>query len=293
MYLLHNASKLSTTKILNHNKSSQASSFQAGGPVLIVLAAGKGTRFGTDPKCIQPVAGIPLARRSIDAFSEISQAPAICIVGYRHEEVATALGDENIYVHSDNPTGGTGFAAFEAFCAPELLERNPLVVITMGDRIVPAEIYQVLWEMHCQGTKEATLTMLTAQYEPPRNLGKGRILRSEDGNIIAIREQKDIDAEPDSILRAEHMALTEGNCPLYMIRARTLHALLKNLTNDNAQQQYYLTDIVDAIIASDGEVRSITTKPGDPAYALLCADVTHADDLAKLEQIVLNSAGGF
>ncbi|MCL4853022.1 MAG: NTP transferase domain-containing protein, partial [Bryobacteraceae bacterium] len=57
-------------------------------PALVVLAAGKGTRFGADPKCIQPVNGKPLAAHSIDAFHEIAPAPAVCVVGYRKEDVA-------------------------------------------------------------------------------------------------------------------------------------------------------------------------------------------------------------
>ena len=61
--------------------------FPAGAAVaLVILAAGKGTRFGTSPKCVQPVRGIPLARHSIDAFRRLQPAPCICLVGYAHDE---------------------------------------------------------------------------------------------------------------------------------------------------------------------------------------------------------------
>ena len=76
-------------------------------PVLVILAAGKGTRFGQSPKCIQPVHGTPLARHSIDAFRAFCAAPVVCLVGYRHDEVSAALGPDNVYVRSDNPAGGT------------------------------------------------------------------------------------------------------------------------------------------------------------------------------------------
>ena len=87
-------------------------------PALILLAAGRGTRFGQLPKCVQPVCDLPLARHSIDAFRAFSEAPVICIVGYRQDEVMAAFGDDNVYVRSDNPTGGTAYAALEAIQRP-------------------------------------------------------------------------------------------------------------------------------------------------------------------------------
>ena len=259
-------------------------------PVLVLLAAGKGTRFGKDPKCIQPVYGTPLARHSIDSFRRVSPTPAICLVGHRHEDVAAALGKDNIYVLSENPTGGTAFAAFEAFCVPGLLEANPLLVITMGDRIVPPSVFLKLCETH-QAGDEATLTFLSAEYEPPRHRGKGRVMRAADSRVERLLEEKDILAEPDEGERERLLALTEGNCPLYVIRAATLHRHLATFTNDNAQGQYYLTDIVERVSREGGEVRTVTTTPASAEYDLLCSDVTHAADLALLEGMLSTARG--
>ena len=256
--------------------------------VLVVLAAGKGTRFGLAPKCIQLVHGTPLARLSIDAFRQLAPGPAICLVGYRHDEVSAALGADNIYVRSENPAGGTAFAAFEAFCVPALLALNPLLVVTMGDRIVTPSIFRRLGETHRAGGREADLTMLTAEYEPPKHRGKGRVVRSEHGRVTRIVEQRDIDAMP-AAARRQLDDLTEGNCPLYVIRAATLHEHLRGLTNDNAQKQYYLTDIVDAINRQGGDIRTMTITVADPEYDLLCSDVTHPTDLALLESVVAAS----
>lgn len=273
-------------KVLNPAATELYGGIGHAAPLLVILAAGKGTRFGQAPKCIQPVNGTPLARHSIDAFRRFSPSPVICLVGYKHDEVGAALGADNVYVRSDNPAGGTAFAALEAFSVEALLEANPLLVITMGDRIVTPAIYRRLCETHRAGRREADLTMLTAEYEPPKNRGKGRVLRGENGRVIRIVEQRDIDAIDNPIDRARMDDLTEGNCPLYAIRAKALHGHLQALTNDNAQRQYYLTDVVEAIHAQSGDIRTITVTLADPDYDLLCSDVTRPADLALLESVV-------
>src|SRR5690242_6540453 len=97
---LAQAVRLSPDKILNPGEPVLRGPHHAG-PLLVVLAAGKGTRFGNEPKCIQPVCGTPLARHSIDGIRRMfSQSPVICIVGYRHAEVASALGSDNLYIRS-------------------------------------------------------------------------------------------------------------------------------------------------------------------------------------------------
>ena len=200
--------------------------------------------------------------------------------------MSAALGNDNIYVQSDDPTGGTAFAAFEAFSVPTLLEKNPLLVITMGDRVVPSSVFRRLWEAHLAGAREADLTFLTALYEPPKNRGKGRVLRGENRRVVRIIEERDIPAGQSDSARQVLLDLTEGNCPLYVIRAATLLRHLQDLTNANAQGQYYLTDIVEAISREGGDIRTLTTTAADPEYDLLCSDVTQARDLALLEGIV-------
>lgn len=71
---LRDAVRLGSDKLLNPERASAAFAATHGRPVLIVLAAGKGTRFGTEPKCVQPVGGKPLARHAIDAFGQIGRA---------------------------------------------------------------------------------------------------------------------------------------------------------------------------------------------------------------------------
>jgi len=289
--LLGNAAKLSSEKLLNPNSLNLYGGISADSPVLMVLAAGRGTRFGQEPKCIQPVYGTPLVRHSIDAFRRFSPSPVICLVGYRAGDVMEALGQDNIYVQSDNPTGGTAYAAFEGFSIPELLERNPLVIITYGDRIIPSSVFRRLYQAHRSGEREADITFLTAQYEPPKNRGKGRVLRGRDGRVLRIIEEGDIAREAEGPARQALLEVTEGNCPLYALRAATLHRHARGLTADNAQSQYYLTDLIEIISREGGDVRTVTTTVTDPEYDLLCSDVTRPMDLALLEGLLASAQG--
>ena len=282
---LDQCAHVSAEKILNQ-EALRAGGIDAEQPVLIILAAGKGTRFGLAPKCVQPVCGVPLARHSVDAFRTFSTSQVICLVGYRFPEVVAALGDDNIYVRSENPTGGTAFAAYEAFSVAELRQANPLLIITMGDRIVTTAIFQRLVETQSLGPREADLTFLSAIYEPPKNRGKGRVVRDEQGKIVRIIEQRDIEVISAGPERQTLLATTEGNCPLYAIRAATLQHYLSRLDNNNAQRQYYFTDIVEEIHRDGGDIRTITTTLSDPDYDLLCSDVTRPIDLALLEGIL-------
>ncbi len=254
--------------------------------VLVLLAAGKGTRFGTAPKCVQPVRGKPLARHSVDAFRRMCSGACIVIVGYAREEVTARLGSDNIYVKSANPAGGTAWAAYEALCVPGLLEANPLLVISMGDRVIPETVFHRLVDAHSLDGSEADLTLLSAVYAPPAQHGKGRLLRDSGGRLLRIVEQNDIDAMRDPVERQQLDAITEANCPLYAVRARTLHRYLGALRNNNAQNQYYFTDLIAALASSGGEIRTLTTSPADTEYSLLCADVTRPPDLARLESLL-------
>lgn len=288
---LASAVPLQKEKLLNPGNKILYGGISSEKPVLILLAAGKGTRFGKNPKCIQPVCGTPLSRHTVDAFRAIASSPAICLIGYRHQQVQEALGNDNIYVQSQNPSGGTAMATWESFVVKDLADKDPLLCISMGDRIVPSAIFQRLLYTHQKGGEEAGLTFLTAQYEVPQNHGRGRILRNRRGDVERIVEQRDIDKEEDPVLRTALDALEECNCPLYVVRAKKLKKALSRITNDNAQNQYYLTDIISIFKEQQEEIRTVTITPDDVEYDLLSSDVTRPEDLAYLEGIMIANRG--
>ena len=283
---------LTADAVVNPGAAGLFGGIQSASRVLVLLAAGKGTRFGTSPKCVQPVRNVPLARHSINAFRRVLPAPCITVVGYAHEEVMARLGGDNLYVKTSNPTGGTAWAAFEALCVPGLVESNPLLVISMGDRIIPETIFRRLLDTHEAGVREADLTLLSAIYAPPAQHGKGRILRDGTGRIMRILEQGDIDAMADPVERQRLDELTEANCPLYAVRAGTLRRTLGGLLNNNAQEQYYFTDLIEVLRKDGGDIRTVATRESDPEYLLLCSDVTRPPDLARLESILATSYPG-
>ncbi|MBM4074919.1 MAG: hypothetical protein FJ267_04670, partial [Planctomycetes bacterium] len=94
------------------------------------------------------------------------------------------------------------------------------------------------------------------------------------------------------VQRQTLLDMTEGNCPLYAIRAATLRRYLGQVNNKNAQGQFYFTDIIEAIYRDQGEIRTITTKATDSEYDLLCSDVTRPMDLALLEGTLSRSQTG-
>ncbi len=288
--ILRDAASTRAEKVLNPEAVTGHLPLDATQPVLVLLAAGRGTRFGENPKCIQPVCGLPLARHTIQAFKSVFGSMALCVVGYRQDEIMRALGDDLIFIRSENPVGGTAFAAYEALSLSLLDEVDALLLIGMGDRIVTPGILRSLIERHFAAPREADLTFLTARYSIPNNHGKGRILRDAEGMVLGIIEQQDIDATPDVKLRSTLNGLTEGNCPLYAIRASRLRRHAHDISSNNAQGQFYLTDLIGHVRGSGGLIRTISISPEDFEYRLLCADLTRPSDLPSLEEAVRSSA---
>jgi len=285
---LGTAVSLGAEKLINPDLFSEFH-FSPGGKttVLIVLAAGRGSRFGEQPKCAHPVEGKPLARHSIDSFRQFAgeNAPVIAIVHHCREAVCRALGDKVGFIESENPVGGTALASFEAFCTPGLLEADPLLLITMGDRIIPPSIFHRALALAERDHDSArpSLTLLTAEYPSPRHRGKGRIVRDDEGRVQRIIEQRDIDSLSHPVEIKLLDDLTEANCPFYAVRASLLFKGLAQLSCDNAQNQYYFTDMVEYIQRQNGEVRALKATAADPEYDILCADVTRPDDIPRLE----------
>lgn len=209
----------------------------------IVLAAGKGTRMKSEqPKALQPLAGLPLTAHVLKALETAGAGNIIVVVGHMAEEVQSALGEGYQYALQAEQLG-TGHACMQALSL--LPPQSRLVVVAAGDSpLVTPEAIQAMIEQHLQSGAQATVA--TALLDNPT--GYGRILRDEQGNVTGIVEEKDATQELKTI--------REVCTSFYVFDATILLETLPQLSNANAQGEYYLTDAIGLIAQSGGKVAS-------------------------------------
>ncbi|WP_172199330.1 bifunctional UDP-N-acetylglucosamine diphosphorylase/glucosamine-1-phosphate N-acetyltransferase GlmU [Saccharibacillus qingshengii] len=205
----------------------------------IVLAAGKGKRMKSKLyKVLHPVCGKPMVGHVVDTVRRTNSERTVVIVGHGAEEVKSYLGDQADYALQAEQLG-TGHAVRQA---EELLgkEEGTTILICGDTPLVRAETIEAMIALH-EG-EGAAATILTAVPEDPTGLG--RIIRGEDGGVLRIVEQKDCSPEEN--------AVKEINTGTYCFDNRKLFEALAKVTNENAQGEYYITDVI-GILQGEGE----------------------------------------
>ena len=237
---------------------------------IVILAAGQGKRMHSDlPKVLHPLAGRPLLAHVIDAAREL-EPQRICVVyGHGGEAVCDAIaprGAESpdaapVWVLQE-PQLGTGHAVMQAL--PHLAASASTLVL-YGDvpLIRPATLKRLC------AAAGAGLAVLSVELDDPT--GYGRIVR-KGGKVSRIVEQKDA--------TSDELALREVNTGIIVAPTEKLKAWLARLSNDNAQREYYLTDIV-ALAVADG-VAVTSAQPHAVAETL---GVNSRHQLAELERV--------
>ena len=207
--------------------------------VAVILAAGKGTRMkSTLPKVLHAVGGQSMLRHVMTAAEQAGSKRTIVVVGFGGDQVQAEIGAAAEYVLQAEQLG-TGHAMMQA--QPALAGYTGTVLLLCGDTpLLTGNTLQQLVAAHQQSG--AAATVLTAI--PPDATGYGRILRDKSGQVLGIVEQKD--ATP------EQKQIGEINTGIYCFEAAPLFAALAGLTCNNAQQEYYLTDVL-AILAQAGQ----------------------------------------
>lgn len=201
--------------------------------VIAILAAGKGTRMKSHlPKVLHSLGGKSLVERVIESAEPLSPLRKLVIVGYKSEEVKTAL-DQKLEVEFVEQTTqlGTGHAIQQLI--PHLEDYRGDLLILNGD--VPLLRTETLKNLlHTHKENQNSCTILTANLANPK--GYGRVFCDGDGVVQKMVEDKDCSAEERKNNRV--------NAGIYCFRWSDLGKFLPHLNNNNAQQEYYLTDAV-------------------------------------------------
>jgi UDP-N-acetylglucosamine pyrophosphorylase len=199
---------------------------------VVIMAAGKGTRMKSDlPKVLHPANGRPVVAYVIEKSQTLRPETIVLVIGHQAEKVREATADYPVSYALQQPQLGTGHAVMQT--EPLLKEFDGEVIILSGDApLFTTATLRNLVDFH--RTKNAVATVLTAILDDPT--GYGRVIRSIDGEeVLKIVEQKDASDE--------EKAVTEINSGVYVFNARELFSALNGITNQNAQQEYYLTDV--------------------------------------------------
>jgi bifunctional UDP-N-acetylglucosamine pyrophosphorylase/glucosamine-1-phosphate N-acetyltransferase len=231
---------------------------------VVILAAGKGTRMQSDlPKVLHPLAGRPLLGHVLAAADSLSPERICVVYGHGGETLPQVIGRPELAWAKQEPQLGTGHAVQQA--VPHL---NPdaLCLILYGD--VPLTRPETLQEMTLIA-REGAIALLTVRLANPS--GYGRIVRNARGQVERIVEHKD--ASP------EELAIEEVNTGILCLPAGKLAGWLSRLTNENAQGEYYLTDVI-GMAAAEGE----RVIPCHPAAAWEVLGINSRQQLAELER---------
>lgn len=228
---------------------------------IVILAAGQGTRMRSAlPKVLHPVAGKPMLGHVIDTARALAPRKIHVVIGHGAERVRERLAADDIHFVLQAEQLGTGHAVAQAVPGIDA-ER---VLVLYGDvPLIQADTLRRLLER--SSVDQAALLSVVMQ-DPT---GYGRILRDEAGRVLGIVEQKDA--------TREQRAIKEGNTGIFALPGKRLGDWLSRLSNNNAQGEYYLTDVV-ALAVADG-IPVVTEHPQDEL------EVLGANDRIQLAQL--------
>ena len=231
---------------------------------VVVLAAGKGTRMHSAlPKVLHPLAGKPLLQHVLDTARELGSSNIKLVIGHGAEAVQQAVADQNVQCVLQAEQLGTAHAVHQAL--PHL-DSDGMALVLFGDvpLVQPATLQALLQQVDAN-----SMAVLTCVMRNP--YGLGRIVRDASGNIERIVEEKD--ATP------EQRRINEINTGIMAIPVTRLQQWLPRIHSNNAQKEYYLTDIV-ALAIADG-CRVVTAQSLDEKET---AGINDRVQLAELER---------
>lgn len=238
------------------------------GTAVLILAAGQGKRMKSRlPKVLHRVGGRPMLESALECAAALKPARTVVVIGHQAEAVRAWVGDRAEIALQDPPRG-TGDAARRGLKG--LSGFRGIVVILSGDTpLVRVETVERLVAAH--GASGATVTLAAARLADPT--GYGRVVRGPDGAVTGIVEERD--ATPGQ------RRISEINTGLYAVEAEFLGRALAELSADNAQGEYYLTDIVGAAVAAGRPVHALAVEADEVQGVNSRADLARVEGLMR------------
>jgi len=221
----------------------------------IILAAGKGTRMKSDlPKVLHKVAGISMLEHVFRSVGAIQPEKTVTVVGHKAELVEQVLAGQTDFVTQSEQLG-TGHAVMMA--EPILQNRTGHTLVIAGDTpLITGESLKNLLDFHINHKNVATI--LTAEAADP--FGYGRIVRNDNAEVLRIVEQKDASDFEKQI--------KEINTGTYVFDNERLFEALKNINTNNAQGEYYITDVIGIFRNAGEKVGAYTLKDFDESLGV-------------------------
>lgn len=205
---------------------------------IVILAAGKGTRMRSRlPKVLHPLASKPLLQHVVDTMAPLASGPIKVVVGHGADQVRQSISGSIEWVEQQQQLG-TGHAALQTL---PLLSASGKTLVSVGDvPLLQAETIERMLQL----SADHDVVLLTVTLADPSGLG--RIVRGDDGGIRAIVEHKDA--------TAEQLAICEINTGIMLLDNNDLRRWLPAISSDNAQGEFYLTDVVAMAVAENRTV---------------------------------------
>ncbi|MDY0410002.1 bifunctional UDP-N-acetylglucosamine diphosphorylase/glucosamine-1-phosphate N-acetyltransferase GlmU [Virgibacillus soli] len=216
----------------------------------VVLAAGQGTRMKSKLlKVLHPVMGRPMVQHVLDQIKPVVNSEIVMVTGHGANQVQSEIGDQCSFVIQEEQLG-TGHAVIQAEAI--LKNKEGTTVVVCGDTpLIRQETYAKLIEHHEKIGAKATI--LTAHAPDPT--GYGRIIRNAQGEVERIVEHKDATDDEKKV--------TEINTGTFCFDNKLLFAALKGISNENAQGEYYLTDVIEILKKQSETVTAYVTPDFD------------------------------
>ena len=242
-------------------------------PIAIVLAAGKGTRMKSDlPKVLCQANGRPLVEYVLDSLRDAGVEKIVVVVGYKADEVKKQLASyDNIEYALQSEQLGTGHAVM--MCKDNMKDHDGAVVVVAGDSpMLQSTSIKALLDDFAKSQPGCILGTLI--HENPTGLG--RIVRDATGKFTGIVEEKDATDDQRKI--------NEVNMSTYVFDGQKLVGALDRLTDENAQGEYYITDVPTIMMSDNEDVRALPVLK--PIEALSVNTVEHLADVeAAMKQL--------